>query len=209
MSMIVDQERNIEVRIVAFDQVDAMPNNPNLMSEANANLLRRRIEKVGVIQLPIVRRLDGGRFGLVDGQQRITQAKASGLDRCAMIIVDMSEAEARAHRIAMNNATTRGVMDSRRVMEEIRAIADQVTPDDLAYSDRAVDALLKMSTDDGPTVDDMLSEAATSQPPPTTVARNSRLIVVFTGENAKTDKARVAAYLGDDPAARLLELAGQ
>ena len=78
-------------------------------TEEQIEYLKASLSKFGMIQFPIVRRLENGTYELIDGENRIRTARELGQERIKCYVVDMSDYDAALANLMMNVA--RGTQD--------------------------------------------------------------------------------------------------
>jgi DNA modification methylase len=91
-----------ELREVAVAELRPNPWNPNVVPEHRLQALARTVRRDGqLLSVPLVRPVEGG-YEIVDGEHRWEAAKAAGVERMTVLVVEASDQEARARTVAMN-----------------------------------------------------------------------------------------------------------
>ena len=112
----------LRVEQVPIDSLVPWPGNPRTMAEAERAKLGRSIARFGLVEPLVARRRDRVMIG---GHQRWLVAKEMGLTTVPVVLVEVSEAEARALNLALNKIS--GEWDLARLgelLEELRDLPD-------------------------------------------------------------------------------------
>jgi len=144
-------ERSPKLRVehVPISRLRPWPQNPRLMPEAEMHKLVCSIKTFGLVEPLVVRRSDNLVIG---GHQRLEAAKALGMTKVPVVLVDVTEEEAKALNLALNRI--QGEWDLPKLgelLEELRDLPDL----DVA-----------LTGFDGPEIDDLLAELERQQPLP-------------------------------------------
>jgi len=131
------------------------PENANRMAPDMVATLAGAIQRLGFTQPVLVRRMPDGVHRVIDGHHRMQAAHQAGLNEVPAVIVDCSDAEARALQLGMNRL--RGEVDLVLAAKQVTSLFDEgwQLHDVLltGFSSDEVDALLRASTprhDDDP-----------------------------------------------------------
>jgi len=89
----------LEVVYLPLHELRPFPGNPRLMCESEMAKLMRSIQQFGMVEPLVVRRSD--RL-VVGGNQRLEAARALGLEQAPVVLVELSDAEAKALNLALN-----------------------------------------------------------------------------------------------------------
>jgi len=92
-------EPRLKVDHVSIARLRPWPENPRIMSEAEMAKLVRSIQSFGLVEPLVVRRADRMVIG---GHQRLEAAKALGMKTVPVVLVDVTESEAKALNLALN-----------------------------------------------------------------------------------------------------------
>ena len=92
-------EPRLKVDHVSIARLRPWPENPRIMSEAEMAKLVRSIQEFGLVEPLVVRRADRMVIG---GHQRLEAAKALGMKTVPIVLVDVTESEAKALNLALN-----------------------------------------------------------------------------------------------------------
>jgi len=88
-------------RVIDLSLIDSRETNANEMDPVRFKLLVNAIKKVGFLQ-PVLVRPKGDRFEVIDGHHRMAGAKELGMTLIPCIVEDMSDEQARALALGMN-----------------------------------------------------------------------------------------------------------
>ncbi len=84
-----------EARQIAIDRIDTNPRQPRrTFNETSLSELAADIRQRGILQPPIVRPVEGGRYEIVVGERRYRAAKQAGLESIPVLVRDLSDQEA-------------------------------------------------------------------------------------------------------------------
>lgn len=76
---------------ISIELLDANPNNPNEMTEAEFNLLYDNFERTGFTDAVLVRKMPEGRFRIVGGHHRVEVAKLHDFTQVPCTVIDDPE----------------------------------------------------------------------------------------------------------------------
>jgi ParB family chromosome partitioning protein len=95
-------EGDVEVQLIALDQIDFDPDNPNTLDPSTYETLKQEIQLVGFNQ-PVLLWETDGRYRMIDGEHRARIVGELGASRIPAVITDAgSEDEARLRLLTMN-----------------------------------------------------------------------------------------------------------
>lgn len=119
--------------------------NPNFMTDKEFSHLVQQVRKGGMRQPILVRmHLEKGFFEIVDGCHRYRASKAAGLKEIDCVVVELTESEAKAATIAMNQI--KGKMDDMtlaKLLENLKKDFGQGLSDEIGMEEKQLTALLK------------------------------------------------------------------
>ena len=138
-SMAGRQRANLRVEQVPIDSLVPWPGNPRIMAEGERAKLGRSIARFGFVEPVVARRSDRVMIG---GHQRWLVAKEMGLATVPAVLVEVSEAEARALNLALNKIS--GEWDLPRLGELLEELRDLPDFDHTlsGFDDREIEAIL-------------------------------------------------------------------
>ena len=120
--------------------------NPNFMTDKEFSHLVQQIKKGGMRQPILVRmHLEKGFFEIVDGCHRYRASKTAGLKEIDCVVVELTESEAKAATIAMNQV--KGKMDDMtlaKLLETLKRDFGQGLSDEIGMEEKQLTALLKL-----------------------------------------------------------------
>lgn len=147
---IVSENEHLEINRCFPD-----PENANRMAPDMVATLAGAIQRLGFTQPVLVRSMGDGTYRVIDGHHRMMAAQQAGLDAVPGVVVDCSDAEARALQLGMNRL--RGEVDLVLAAKQVTSLFSEgwQLHDVLltGFSSDEVDALLRASTprnDDDP-----------------------------------------------------------
>ena len=117
------------VKMVATESVSPNPWNPNVVSDETMLQLVANVKRVGLTMPILVREVEGG-YEVVDGEHRLKAAMAAELEMVPVVVVKMTDAEAKAQTVAMNKL--RGEMPAAEVAVLLQKIEPVLPLEELA-----------------------------------------------------------------------------
>ena len=109
------------------------------MTESELGALKKSIQSVGILHPLLVRRIGGGRYEVVDGNQRLRAAKELGLKEVPVTIREMTRQEGIVARLATDEITGKPVASL--IVKAVNEIGDDETLRNVAgISKRRLDA---------------------------------------------------------------------
>ncbi len=109
---------DVTIQNLAVDLLQVADSNPNVMPTADFEALCAAVQKKGMIQPILVRKLEGKgataelvgpKYRVIDGHHRLRAAKVAGMEEIASVIYECTDAEEHMLRLAMNKL--RGELD--------------------------------------------------------------------------------------------------
>ena len=105
-------------------QLVEAPWNPNSMDGAMAGRLRRSIEKFGLVENLVVRRLIDGQYEVIGGNHRLWLLRQMGFSNAPCVVLELDDAEARLLAQALNRIE--GVDDLGLRAELVRSTLESI-----------------------------------------------------------------------------------
>jgi hypothetical protein len=112
----------LAVEWVGAERIHPNPWNPNEMTPAMFEKERASIREFGFID-PITARRDGTTYQVIDGEQRFNAGIAEGLEEFPVIVLDVTEDEAKELTIILND--TRGQFREDRLSDLLRDLSQR------------------------------------------------------------------------------------
>lgn len=133
---IIEVSHGVIVTTMPVTRLSAAPYNPRFMSDEVRKRLAGSLAKFGLVELPVFNKRTGQ---LVGGHQRVRWLREQGVASCAVIVVDLDEADEKVLNITLNNSHVRGEFTS-----DLGALLKSVQADSPAtFGDLGLGALLK------------------------------------------------------------------
>ena len=95
----------INIRIVEFERVQPMPDNPRIIDDVNLRGLRASLDRFGYVE-PIVWNENTGH--IVGGHQRFKVLVSQGLKNAPMVVVNLSKDDEMSANLTLNNPEIEG-----------------------------------------------------------------------------------------------------
>jgi len=111
------EDGRISVEYVDLDLLQPNPANPRVMPEEEMQALEHSVDHFGLVDPIIVRREDST---IIGGHQRIVAARRLGFTQVPVIVVDVTEEEAKLLSLALNNIS--GTWDEHKLAELLREL---------------------------------------------------------------------------------------
>jgi ParB family chromosome partitioning protein len=83
-------------------QLSEAPWNPNRMDEVTSSRLRQSLSRYGLVQPLVVRPMGGGRYEVLNGNQRLRIIKDLGVETVSCVVVHLNDSEAMLLAEALN-----------------------------------------------------------------------------------------------------------
>lgn len=87
---------------IAINQLKQVPWNPNVMGTRMLSRLKRSIEKYGLVENLVVRRLNDDTYEVLSGNQRLEAIKALGFQVAPCVVVNLNDPQAKLLAQALN-----------------------------------------------------------------------------------------------------------
>lgn len=134
------------MKTIPLSQIEANPWNPNRMTGLKYDSLVQAISKEKRLRQPLLVRKKGERFEIIDGAHRAQGARQAKLEEVDCVVIEMSEQEAKAATIAMNNI--KGKFDDLPLAALLAELKNSLNTDELkaltAFNERELAYYLKL-----------------------------------------------------------------
>lgn len=110
-------------RLIAIQSVVPSGFNPNQMTEKEFDGLKRSLQSVGMLSPIVVRPIGKGKYSIIDGEHRWQAAKHLGWKEVPIVVIEMSELEAKRAVIAANRI--KGRFNSDRMAPLVKELSDE------------------------------------------------------------------------------------
>jgi DNA modification methylase len=108
--------------------------NPRTISDAAFSGLRESIRSFGMLEMPVVNKIDG-EFRIVSGHQRVQAMLAEGVEFADCLVVTLSPEQEKIANLTMNNPAIRGTFDAQKAIESLPDLTANLPRPDYAKFD--------------------------------------------------------------------------
>jgi hypothetical protein len=125
-----DKTDQLERREIDITLLDPDPNNPNIMTDAEFNMLYDNLEKVGFTDPVLVFPVEEGRFRIVGGHHRVEVAKLLDFEAVpCTVITDPAFDEQQAQFQMVRHNVIHGRMDPEKFLKLYEGLSEQYAED--------------------------------------------------------------------------------